>query len=55
MAQSNIDKTRIDNLERQIYKPIASSSQNKEQKRVINLASKFAILPTEIKLTEPQN
>jgi hypothetical protein len=55
MAQSNIDKTRIDNLERQIYKPIASSSQNKEQKRVINLASTFAILPTEIKLTEPQN
>jgi hypothetical protein len=55
MAQSNIDKTRIDNLERQVFgKPITSSSPN-EEKRTIRLASTFAILPSEIELTEPQN
>lgn len=43
MAQSNIDKTRIDNLERQIFK--AASGPNNSDKEFINYQQMVAILP----------
>jgi len=43
MAQSNIDKTRIDNLERIIYKKTASLHINKPNKELV--FESFAILP----------
>jgi len=44
MAQSNIDKTRIDNLERIIYKKTASLPINKPNKELV--FESFAILPS---------
>jgi len=43
MAQSNIDKTRIDNLERQIFK--TASGPNNSDKEFINYQQMVAILP----------
>ena len=43
MAQSNTDKTRIDNLERQIFK--TASSPNDPSKEFINYQQMVAILP----------
>lgn len=43
MAQSNIDKTRIDNLERQFYK--TASSPNNPNKEFMNYQQMVAILP----------
>ena len=43
MAQSNIDKTRIDNLERIIYKKTASLPIKKPNKELV--FESFAILP----------
>ena len=43
MAQSNIDKTRIDNLERQIFK--TASGPNNSDKELINYQQMVAILP----------
>lgn len=43
MAQSNIDKTRIDNLERQIFK--TASSPNNPSKGFIDYQQMVAILP----------
>ena len=48
MAQSNIDKTRIDNLERQIFKTNTAGFPIKEE---APKANQFAIL-TKTKLTE---
>jgi len=44
MAQSNIDKTRIDNLERIIYKKTASLPIDKPNKELV--FESFAILPS---------
>jgi len=44
MAQSNIDKTRIDNLEREVYKA-ASSFPTKNNKPMSLPMSHLAILP----------
>ena len=43
MAQSNIDKTRIENLERAVFK--ASSSIPPVQPENISLSNSYAILP----------
>ena len=43
MAQSNIDKTRIDNLERQIFK--TANGPNNSDKEFINYQQMVAILP----------
>ena len=43
MAQSNVDKTRIDNLERQIFK--TASSPNDPSKEFIDYQQMVAILP----------
>lgn len=43
MAQSNIDKTRIDNIERQLFK--TTSSPNDPSKEFINYQQMVAILP----------
>jgi hypothetical protein len=43
MAQSNIDKTRIDNLERVIYKRASSLPLNEPNREVV--FESFAILP----------
>jgi hypothetical protein len=43
MAQSNIDKTRIDNLERIVYKKEASVPSNRPSREVV--FESFAILP----------
>lgn len=43
MAQSNIDKTRIDNLERQIFK--TASSPNDPNNQFIDYQQMVAILP----------
>lgn len=45
MAQSNIDKTRIDNLERQVYGQITSVPDDPKKKTTVWF-SKFALLPT---------
>ena len=50
MAQSNVDKTRIDNLERLIYKKTASVPFNLPS-RDLELAS-YAILPNNRKTTK---
>jgi hypothetical protein len=47
MAQSNIDKTRIDNLERQMYKQ-ASLPQKSNDPQMDHYQT-FAVLPNEIK------
>ena len=44
MAQSNIDKTRIDNLERQVYKTTASSPLSNTPE-VPRHETSFAVLP----------
>jgi hypothetical protein len=43
MAQSNVDKTRIDNLERLVYKRTASMPFNEHDKEL--MFESFAILP----------
>lgn len=48
MAQSNIDKTRIDNLERIIYKKTASLPIDRPNREIV--FESFAILPTNRKL-----
>ena len=45
MAQSNIDKTRIDNLERQLYKNTASFPFSNLPIKESSLTSYYAILP----------
>lgn len=45
MAQSNIDKTRIDNLERQVYGKTASNSPNKEHPKPFLANELYAVLP----------
>lgn len=44
MAQSNIDKTRIDNLERQVYKSTANSPLS-NRPEVPRHETSFAVLP----------
>lgn len=43
MAQSNIDKTRIDNLERQVYKTTSVPMSNLPQEPV--MLTRYAVLP----------
>ncbi len=45
MAQSNIDKTRIDNLERQVYGQITSVPDDPKKDNAVWF-SKFALVPT---------
>jgi hypothetical protein len=45
MAQSNIDKTRIDNLERQVYGKTASDFPGKEQPKPFIANEIYAVLP----------
>lgn len=45
MAQSNIDKTRIDNLERQIFKVSANYPESKFPIKEFEITSHYAILP----------
>ena len=45
MAQSNIDKTRIDNLERQLYKNTTSFPYSKLPVKESPITSYYAILP----------
>ena len=46
MAQSNIDKTRIDNLERQVYgKTVANNLPAKEDPKPLRTSELYAILP----------
>jgi hypothetical protein len=44
MAQSNIDKTRIDNLERQVYKSVASTPLRPFEKEPVR-DMVYAVLP----------
>lgn len=44
MAQSNIDKTRIDNLERQVYGQLTSVPDDPEKKADIPFST-FALIP----------
>ena len=53
MAQSNIDKTRIDNLERQIYKTSASFPANIPATPV--LLDHVAILPEKLMIKQIKN
>jgi hypothetical protein len=50
MAQSNIDKTRIDNLERQVYKINATSYPSMPPVQEPELIKRVAILPKEDEL-----
>jgi len=45
MAQSNIDKTKIENLERQLYKPTTSFPYPGLPNKESSLTSNYAILP----------
>lgn len=45
MAQSNIDKTRIDNLERQVYGRTASNIPGKENPKPFIANELYAVLP----------
>lgn len=46
MAQSNIDKTRIDNLERQVYgKTVANNLPTKKDPKPLRNNELYAILP----------
>ena len=53
MAQSNVDKTRIDNLERQIYKTSASFPANIPATPV--LLDHVAILPEKLMIKQIKN
>ena len=53
MAQSNIDKTRIDNLERQIYKTSASFPANIPATPVV--LDHVAILPEKLMIKQIKN
>lgn len=50
MAQSNIDKTRIDNLERQLYKNNTASYPSMPPDPEPELTKRVAVLPKEDKL-----
>jgi hypothetical protein len=50
MAQSNIDKTRIDNLERQVYKVSSASIPSIPSIPKSQLSTNVAILPKEEEL-----
>jgi len=46
MAQSNIDKTRIDNLERQVYGgKTASNNSGKKEPNPLSTSELYAVLP----------
>ena len=45
MAQSNIDKTRIDNLERQVYGKTASIPEPKDDHNKLEINAVYAVLP----------
>jgi len=45
MAQSNIDKTRIDNLERQIYVKPTSNQPAKEERNPLKNNKLYAVIP----------
>ena len=53
MAQSNVDKTRIDNLERQIYKTSASFPANIPATPVV--LNHVAILPDKLMIKQIKN
>lgn len=55
MAQSNIDKTRIDNLERQIYKTSSSFPYPDLPVKEPLLTSNYAILPNRDLLKKQKN
>lgn len=46
MAQSNIDKTRIDNLERQVYGKQASNTPQDEEPKRLLINEMYAVLPS---------
>lgn len=46
MAQSNIDKTRIDNLERQVYGKTASIPDPKRDHNKLEINAVYAVLPS---------
>ena len=45
MAQSNIDKTRIDNLERQVYGKTASIPVPSKNDNRLDISTMYAVLP----------
>jgi len=55
MAQSNIDKTRIDNLERQLYKNTTSFPYPKLPVKESPMTSYYAILPNKDLLKKQKN
>ena len=55
MAQSNIDKTRIDNLERQLYKNTTSFPYPKLPVKESPITSYYAILPNKDLLKKQKN
>lgn len=46
MAQSNIDKTRIDNLERQVYGKQASNNVPTDENKSLVYNEMYAVLPS---------
>jgi len=45
MAQSNIDKTRIDNLEREVYKKPIANQPTKEERNPLENNKLYAVIP----------
>jgi len=54
MAQSNIDKTRIDNLEREVYQGKRASLPEKPKEKPPFLNELYAVLPASEKKYKPK-
>lgn len=54
MAQSNVDKTRIDNLERQIYKATASVPTKEDKTELPQFMQVVAVRPDDQPMVKPR-
>ena len=54
MAQSNIDKTRIDNLERQVYGKTAANNSGKKEPKPFIANELYAVLPDNTSNPKPK-